>query len=210
MKAAVLPLTWLACLLLSGRALGAEATQSVVFHYYECGDPRSQPPCVSPDETSKKRCCPDCKSWRILGVGGDLALDPTYHQPNDFLDATANQVFGKGLPEAPGGGPVAASDFYNNFQNHGWIEVTGSGSKTGSLMILPHTGGLVVHGDTEDNATIIYSSTKRAGQVRETKAKYLDPEGGAAKFVVPLSALQKHAATKEGDVHAADRPKVWP
>jgi hypothetical protein len=175
--------------------LADDVTASIALSYFECVSPVTKPTCVAPDNASKPKSCPGCKSWRRVTIDTDVTAQPApdYPQPNAFADDVAKQLYGSGLPEGEDGKLVSVAHFYKNFEQYGWVEVAAGQSKEGTLAVLPTTAAVVIDEKANGQERVIYSSTKRDGAIRESDLSVLEAAVGEAKFIVPESFLAQQA-----------------
>lgn len=190
-----LPIAFAALTLIEVPAIAEDVKASLTLTYFECSTPETKPPCVSPDHASKKKSCPDCGGWRQVTVDTDVTArpKPDYQQPNTFANDMAKQLFGTALPTNSDGKPVSLSHFYKNFERYGWIEVPAGQSTEGTLALLPTTAAVVVDQKPAGDRRVIYSSTKRDGDVHEIDLDVLVSAVGQPKFIVPEAFLATEA-----------------
>jgi hypothetical protein len=180
-------------------AQAPDVSTKITVVFFQCLNPKNDPSCVSPDERSKPTCCPSCKTWEKINISSDVTMDPKekYGQPNAFVNDAAKQMYGTSLPKTAGGGTITVAQLYANPAKYGWVEVEGNTNKEGTMAVLPTTAGVVVKQTSPADITVVYSSTKKKGAVREIDLDDLTPSGQAPKYLVPKDFLTRTAATSK-------------
>jgi len=182
-------------LLFAAGANAAEVKTAISVTLFECQNPTTDPACVAFDEASKAKSCPGCTTWKEVSVDVDATAKtkPEYSRPSKFIDDVASQMYGEGLPKGIDGRPISIASFYEHHEQYGWVEIPAGQSRKGTVAVLPYTAGVVVTEKDNGDFDVVYSSTKRGGDVTKTDLDYLTRPGAVPIFVLPAKFLKNGA-----------------
>lgn len=200
------------CLLLVAVPAGLQAQSAAMqriemaaeYKLHICVSPNATPPCVCTKPADRARKCPGCQQWReeplLTSVSAKLGTnDYAYSggapRANVFASDVAKELWGESFPTTEAGFPLTAADFYKSYDRYGWLEVSASANKVGTLVAFENMVGVVV-ADENGELVVLYPSHQRDGALNRTRLKYLGAPA-AAKFLVPRDFLAKAAASIE-------------
>ena len=108
---------------------------SVRVTYYECIDPKDEPPCACTNEGDRQQCCPNCEEWILKEIDRRVAVDfaaARYVSPpsdgssraNSFVRDFAEVAYGPdSFPTLLDGAPVSTRELFFNFAQYDWAEL---------------------------------------------------------------------------------------
>lgn len=172
---------------------------AAVYLYYRCVRPQT-PICIATTPEAKADCPHTCRQWMAIVFNAEhirqrvedqlatVNLNWEVAPANFFLDAAAQQIYGKGLPKTQYGFPVTVSKLYDDPESVGWREVEEDEDKLGAIVIWPSIGGFVTveesgAGTPDHKLKLLYPSWKKKA-LWEAEVKELGT-AGEPKFVVP-------------------------